>query len=161
MNDLYCMSSTYMLLKMMEKSRNSVCPPKKKFVLRVSRKKKSCITSGPEKKIPPYPITFLKKSITSGAGQFFWATQFLPLICSLFLLRQSLYIIFFGAFSLCRSFFRQLPTPTTPTPSPSQIKNTSPTIGNLASSRVKSDCVTYKWTEVKRHFRFESLIFRN
>ena len=29
MDDLYCMSSTCMLLKMMEKSRNSVCPPKK------------------------------------------------------------------------------------------------------------------------------------
>ena len=28
MNDLYCMSSTCMLLKMMEKSRDSVCPPK-------------------------------------------------------------------------------------------------------------------------------------
>ena len=28
MNDLYCLSSTCMLLKMMEKSRDSVCPPK-------------------------------------------------------------------------------------------------------------------------------------
>ena len=28
MNDLYCMSSTCMLLKMMEKSTNSVCPTK-------------------------------------------------------------------------------------------------------------------------------------
>ena len=68
------MSSTCMLLKMMEKSRNSVCSPKK-FVLRVSPKKKSYISNGPEKKnsckvkISPTPSLFSKSILfTSGAG---------------------------------------------------------------------------------------------
>ena len=94
----------------------------------LSTKKNSCWGFRRKKKFlqsenPPYPITFLKKVyfllLHSGVGQFFWATQFLPLICSLFLLRESLCIIFFGAFSLCRDFVGNCPPPPPPTPSPS------------------------------------------
>ena len=117
-NDLYCMSSTCMLLKMMEKSRNSVCPPKKIRAEGLAGKKILHNQWAGKKKHSPLPHHFSKKKsilFTSGIGQFFWATQFLPLICSLFLLRQSLCITFLALF-LCAGVFRQLPTTTTPHP---------------------------------------------
>ena len=166
----YCMSSTCMLLKMMEKSRNSVCSPKQNSCWGFRRKKKNLhkqwagkIFSASEN--PPYPITFLKKYTF-----YFWgrgwaiflsntifATNLLP-VCFAWI---ALHYIFWSFFFVQDFFFGNCPPPPAPIPSPSQIKNISPTIGNLASSRVKPDCVTYKWREVKRHFRFESLIFRN
>ena len=79
MNDLYCVSSTCMLLKIMEKSRIVFVHRKKKIRAEgFAEKKISCISNEPEKKFlrsenPPYPINFLKTVyfLLLGLGNFF------------------------------------------------------------------------------------------
>ena len=141
MNDLYCMSSTCMLLIMMEKSRNSVCPSKKKIRAEGFAEKKILHKQWAGKnsgkvKIPPYPITFLKKWFWG------WAIFLSNTIFAINLLPVSfawiaLHYIFCPLF-LCAGVFSAIAHHHHPPPP------ISSTIGNLASSRVKSDCVTYK-----------------
>ena len=62
MNDLYCMASTCMLLKMMEKSRDSVCRPKIRAESFTEKKILHKQWAGKENsckvKIPPTPSVF-------------------------------------------------------------------------------------------------------